>query len=295
MTLGQLKILSHIVELGSLKQAALALHKTQPALSMAIKKLEAEFGFDILDRSQYRLKLSPQGKTFYRQAQLLLADAEQVNSLGHQLAQGNEAKLHISYEEVCPKSLFMGSILQLSRQFCSTELHINAGARFTALEQINSNQADIAIGPWFHLFHSLGEYQTQVLGEFHLILVASPDLLDTKRVNSISDITGYPNISITESQFNFDSERLGYATRSPQIKTLDCNTLKNLLLDGIGWGLLPYHLAEEELVNGTLHEIKLHDQEYEFKGEVRAYRRADKLHGPVAQAMWQLLEEQVIA
>ena len=48
MTLEQLKILSQIVKHGSLKAAATALHKTQPALSIAIKKLEEELVFKSL-------------------------------------------------------------------------------------------------------------------------------------------------------------------------------------------------------------------------------------------------------
>ncbi|MDP5214175.1 LysR family transcriptional regulator [Pseudoalteromonas tunicata] len=65
MTLEQIRILAAVVECGSLKKAAEQLHKTQPALSMAMQKLEAELGFLLLDRQHYRLSLTPHGAIFF--------------------------------------------------------------------------------------------------------------------------------------------------------------------------------------------------------------------------------------
>jgi DNA-binding transcriptional LysR family regulator len=45
MNLTQLYILDAVASSESLLQAAVKLHKTQPALSMALKKLEQECGF----------------------------------------------------------------------------------------------------------------------------------------------------------------------------------------------------------------------------------------------------------
>lgn len=48
MTIDQLETLEMIVEKGSFKAAAEALHKTQPSLSVAIKKLEDEFDLKLV-------------------------------------------------------------------------------------------------------------------------------------------------------------------------------------------------------------------------------------------------------
>ena len=53
MKLNQLVILDAIVQSASLSGAAQKLHKTQPALTLAIKNLEAQIGFELLDRSKY--------------------------------------------------------------------------------------------------------------------------------------------------------------------------------------------------------------------------------------------------
>ncbi len=97
MNLNQLIILDAIVQSSSLSQAALKLHKTQPALTLAIKKLESELGFELLDRSQYRLHLTEKGRIFYREARLLLNANSELSSLAKELALGNEANYKICY------------------------------------------------------------------------------------------------------------------------------------------------------------------------------------------------------
>ena len=53
----QLKVLVAVAESHSMKEAANQLHKTQPALSQAIKGLESMLGIELFDRSDYRLRL----------------------------------------------------------------------------------------------------------------------------------------------------------------------------------------------------------------------------------------------
>jgi len=291
MTLEQLRILSHIVEHGSLKAAALSLHKTQPALSIAIKKLEEEFGFQILDRDSYRLQLTPLGKTFYREAEILLADASHLKSLGQELALGNEAKFQICYEQVVPESLIIPAIGQAYHQFPATEFNLRVGMRFSALEQIKNSEADIGIGPWFHIFHAQGDFDTFKIGEFEIIPVASPLLLNDHSIQQYEHLLRLPNISLPESKFQFDNEKLAYNHGSRQFKVNDILSMKSLLMSGVGWGFIPLHHIEQEIENGQLRIIEILDKEYRFSGEIRAMRQDKRIYGPVSQFLWQTLQQ----
>ena len=66
MTYDQILTLDFIVKYGSFKAAAKEMYKSQPSLSMAIKKLEDEFQFQILSRDNYRPQLTEEGKVFYK-------------------------------------------------------------------------------------------------------------------------------------------------------------------------------------------------------------------------------------
>ena len=200
MTLEQLRILKYIIDYGSLKEAALKLHKTQPALSMAIKKLETEFGFQILDRSQYRLRLTAQGRIFYREAQVLINGSEQLKSLAQQLAQGNEALFSIAYEHICPEKLILPAIQQTYQKFPATELQLQTGSRFSALKEVTEDKADLGIGPWFNILHAQGDYETFSIGQFQLLIVASPKLVNQQTIYNYKLLSQLPNIDIIENE-----------------------------------------------------------------------------------------------
>ena len=61
----------------SFAEAAIQLHLSQPALSIAIKNLEDSLGGKLLQRTTRTVSLSPEGRAFYPVARRLLADYEQ--------------------------------------------------------------------------------------------------------------------------------------------------------------------------------------------------------------------------
>ena len=290
MTLEQLRVLQKIVELGSLKAAANALHKTQPALSMAIKKLEQQYNITLLDRSQYRLSLTAQGDIFFRHAQQILLGADQLDSLGHQLAQGNEPVLKIAYNPVFAISTISDVLLECQRQFPLTEFQIITGSRFSALEQIKNNEVDIAISAWFHVFHGIADFITQPLGEFEIVLAVSPKLASSADIKTTADLNQYPAINLIQTSFSFDNDRLSLSSAKQQVKTKDIHTLKALLLAGLGTALIPRPLISQELADGSLELISLSDAETNLSGEVRLIRNAECTLGPVGKFLWNSLK-----
>ena len=61
MKLDQLRAFIAVVESGSFRAAAEAIHKTQPSVSAAVKALEEQYGIVLLDRDSYRPTLTAQG------------------------------------------------------------------------------------------------------------------------------------------------------------------------------------------------------------------------------------------
>jgi LysR family transcriptional regulator, cyn operon transcriptional activator len=82
MELYQLRGFVTIARMGNLTKAAEKLNLTQPALSIQIKQLEAEFGEALFERIGRGLKLSPVGKKMLPRAeQVISAAAEMKNEL----------------------------------------------------------------------------------------------------------------------------------------------------------------------------------------------------------------------
>lgn len=77
ITINQVIAFSAVARTGSFAEAAVQLHLSQPALSIAIKKLEQSLGGKLLTRTTRSVALTPEGKAFYPVVRRLLSDWEQ--------------------------------------------------------------------------------------------------------------------------------------------------------------------------------------------------------------------------
>ncbi len=78
MTLAELQYVVAVVQEQHFGRAAERVFVTQPALSLAIKKLEDDLGVTIFERRQKRVELTPLGEQIVHQAQRVLEEVERV-------------------------------------------------------------------------------------------------------------------------------------------------------------------------------------------------------------------------
>jgi len=286
MTLDQIRTLCCIVECGTLKKAAEKLHKTQPALSMSLKKLEDEYGFQLLTRDNYRLTLTEAGKSFYYKAKELMQSASQLNSLGEHLGKGNEAKIRIGYDVTCPISHILKVLKQCQEQFPFTEIELIGGTRFGALELLIKEEIDLAINPWWPTLYGLGDLESRPISNFNIILVATPELFPNYKSINISDLKKEVHLNIKESDLSIDTHDLMLLKGSRQWRTKDGYTLKNMLVEGLGWGYIPEFFIADELKSGKLIRLKPDELEYAISGEIRIIKRKQYTLGPVSSTIW---------
>ena len=76
MELRQLEYFQMASRLKNITRAAQRLRVSQPNITVAIKKLEAELGVQLFDRSQKQLSLTPEGKVFLRRIEIALRNIQ---------------------------------------------------------------------------------------------------------------------------------------------------------------------------------------------------------------------------
>jgi LysR family hca operon transcriptional activator len=79
----------------SFTRAASRLHTSQPSLSQQIRKLEAEVGVPLLDRSRHHVALTDAGRVFLRETKDILGRLDHAGRLAKQAAGGRAGDLSV--------------------------------------------------------------------------------------------------------------------------------------------------------------------------------------------------------
>ncbi|MBC6460791.1 LysR family transcriptional regulator, partial [Actinomadura sp. HBU206391] len=98
MELRQLRYLVVIAEEGNLGRAATLLYVSQPALSYALKNLEAELGVRLFDRHAGGVTATAAGRDVVAEARRTLRQAERVTAAAEQHRRGETGVLRVGFE-----------------------------------------------------------------------------------------------------------------------------------------------------------------------------------------------------
>lgn len=81
MTLNELRYIVAVAQERSFGRAAAKCFVSQPALSVAIQKLEEELGAQLFERGKSEVSVTPVGERVVEQAQLVLEEAARIREL----------------------------------------------------------------------------------------------------------------------------------------------------------------------------------------------------------------------
>jgi len=97
MELRHLRYFIAVAETENVSRAALKLHVSQPALSRQVRDLEDELGFALLERSAKSVRLTPAGRVFLAEAQMILERVNDGVKAARAVARGEVGEIHVGY------------------------------------------------------------------------------------------------------------------------------------------------------------------------------------------------------
>jgi DNA-binding transcriptional LysR family regulator len=270
----------------SFSAAARRLHRTQPAISQAVRRIEDELGERLFDRSSRDGTLTEAGRLLQDYAQRLLGLASEAQTAIQELQQVRRGRVIMGANEAAVHSL-----LPHIERFASLHPQVAVEVRRVPSRQIAGAVLDRSIdfGVLTFLPADRG-VQTVLLGGDDIVLLTAPNhpLAERKRV-TIEEVGREVVIAHNDPSPTRDRVLRAYERRRTsiniQISLPSLDGIKRAVEMGIGVALLPRRCALTEIARGHLAAVKVPEL-----GAARQVRLAFRKTGERSRAAEAFLE-----
>jgi DNA-binding transcriptional LysR family regulator len=283
ITLDQILSLQAVKDSGSINGASEKLNKAKSAISYSIQRLDDQLGFPTLDRSQYRIRLTPQGEAFLHKAQTLIKEMEVLKEESYKIASGVEMKLAMSATAIYPTAPLNKVLRQIISKFPSTEFTFHREI-LSGEKMLMNEQVDIAI---FENLQNSIDIESKKISKIELKLVICADhpfLKLKKKEQTLKALTQYPHIIQRSTIQEPGDINMGISEDSKRWSVSDIHSKKDLILNNLGWGRLPDHFVEKELKQKKLVHLKHLD--YDHIVDIYLCKKKNRYFGPVLDFLW---------
>jgi DNA-binding transcriptional LysR family regulator len=290
LKLHDLQCFDAVVRAGSFQAAGLALNRSHPSVFAAVARLEGLLGLILLDRGGYRVTLTEAGRLFHARARFTLGEIDNLAAYARQLASGEETVLRVVIGDLCPRARVLSWLGIFFGGRKATRLHLDYDAVGGPIERLLEGEADL-------IFHRASPSDPRLevlpLGEIVFVPVAAPDFLPFAPSPELTPdrLRPFTQCVIRDTARRSPPEDFFLIEGAPQCSVPDHGMKKELILHAMAWGHLPAFLIEDELRSGAL--ISLAGPHLPGRRKtLSAARRRDRPHGPVAEALWTLLQDE---
>jgi DNA-binding transcriptional LysR family regulator len=279
LDLSQLEMLVATVEAGGVQKAAERVYRTQPAVSMALRKLEDELGSPLFDRSNRGAYiLTPAGELLYASAKRILRMRDEAVAEIHDLQQLHIGRIRIGANESTSNYLIPKFIRAFREKFPGIMVDAYRQNSARLIQDIKDGSVDVA-------FVSVPPEDKQIdalpVKDDELVLIVNPKhrFAGTSGVH-IRDLG--TETFIAHNVRSRSRDKVVDAFRqaetplriSMEISTLD--TIKRLVAMNLGLAFVPRMCVEEELARGDVVSIEVTGFSYR-RTVWLAHRRSEAL------------------
>jgi DNA-binding transcriptional LysR family regulator len=274
MELTQLEVLVAVAQEKGFSRAAQRLHRTQPAVSQAVRRLEEELGRRVFDRSSRDGTLTDAGKVLYGYALQMLNLRRDAGAAIQELGELRRGKVVIAANEYTVLHL-----LQLVADYRALHPSVKVEVKRSLASEIPSEllRRDAEIGLLTYRPSQPGLTSVAVARDDLALLVAPGHRLARRTEVSVRELG--------EECFLAHNVRSPYRERVLQsfarcrtplnieIELPTLEAIKRLVERGLGVALMPRRVAQAELARGEL--VALTVREMRFERTVHAVYRGN--------------------
>ena len=147
MELRQLAYFDAVARHGSFTKAARRLHVAQPAVSAQIRRLEAELGTTLLERTTRRVALTHAGELFLARARQALSQLDGARADLAELSAVLRGQVRIGATQVLGALDLPAALAQFRRRYPGVCLALHSGLIAKLLRLLDAGDVDLVVGP----------------------------------------------------------------------------------------------------------------------------------------------------
>ena len=124
MNLKRLDYFCQLADIGNFTRTANQIGIAQPALSIAMQKLEQEVGLKLINRAEKNALLTAEGKVFYQYASKLLAQSKQMTLALDELKDGMKGKVSLGVSAMMGSYFLPQLLTKFKQTYPAIKIHL---------------------------------------------------------------------------------------------------------------------------------------------------------------------------
>jgi len=291
MELTQLEFFLKVIEEGSFSKAAERVFRTQPAVSIAVRRLEEEIGAPLFDRSQKTPTLTEAGKIVYDYAQRIIALRDQARESVIELQTLQRGRVRIGANESTSLYLLPQIILTFRESYPNVKVEIYRHVSERLPREVLDRNVDFALMAYEPVDRDLEAFQV-LKDELVLILhpkhpLAKRDSVAVKELGKESflahNVKSASRVKVIETFAKY------HTPLNITLELATIETIKRFVQQKIGLAFVPRMCVSEELERGTLATIPVRGLTY--TRILWAAHRRGATFSPAASAFLKVLRQ----
>ena len=254
-TLNQLRIFLSVAQLESVTKAAEHLHLTQPAVSIQLKNLQDQFEIPLTEVVGRKIYITEFGREIAMAAENILNQVYAINykTLAYKGQLSGRLKISVVSTGKYVMPYFLSSFLE---QHSGIDLVMDVTNKAQVLEILEKNEVDLAL---VSVIPDNLRVEKFDLLENTLYLVCNEKLKKTSADRSIHSLSELPFIFREEGSGTRQTMELFFQKYgihpSKKLELTSNEAVKQALMAGLGYSILPLIGIRNELKLGQLHII----------------------------------------
>ena len=258
VSLDQLRAFIAAVDEGSFSAGARRLHRAQSAVSELVSNLEAQLGVVLFDRSERYPKLTPAGVQLVADARSVLANVDLLKARAKGISHGLESELSAVVDVLFPIEAIAESAKEFRDRFPRTPLRLYVEALGGAYKPVLDGRCSLGVVGSLPI--APDSMSLERLQGVHMIMVAAREhpLALISGVIPKTELVKHVQLVLTDrSDLTVGRE---FGVMSPLTWRLgDLFAKHAFLLKGLGWGGMPLHAVNQDLLKGRLVKLSIAD------------------------------------